>query len=119
MAERCVVHFERNVLAHVPASEMSEGAEDLKAIFRMRRQKTARVLAEEFIESCGGRFPKSLSVFESDIEDALTYLSFPGSHHAELRTTNMLERLLKEVKRWTRAGCSQKTMVLPSFSAPF
>ena len=27
--QRCVVHFERNVLSHVPASSMAEVAEDL------------------------------------------------------------------------------------------
>src|SRR5215213_8489233 len=49
------------------------------------------------------RFPKALSVFEAGIGDALTYLHhYPGSHHAKLRTTNMLERLFKEVKRRTR-----------------
>jgi putative transposase len=100
--QRCVVHFERNVLSHVPASEMSEVADDLKAVFKVRREKTARTLAEEFIEFYGKRFPKAVSVFEAGIGDALTYLSFPGSHHAKLRTTNMLERLFKEVKRRTR-----------------
>ena len=100
--QRCVVHFERNVLAHVPASSTAEVAEDLKAIFKVRRQKTARALAEEFVEMYGGRFPKAICVFEAGIDDALTYLGFPGSHHARLRTTNMLERLFKEVKRRTR-----------------
>jgi transposase-like protein len=100
--QRCVVHFERNVLAHVPASEMSEVAEDLKAIFKVRREKTAKALAEEFVELYGGRFPKAVSVFEAGVEDALTYLRYPGSHHARLRTTNMLERLFREVKRRTR-----------------
>ena len=32
--QRCVVHFQRNVLAHVPASSVGEVAEDLKAILR-------------------------------------------------------------------------------------
>jgi len=100
--QRCAVHFERNVLSHVPASEMSEVADDLKAVFKVRRGKTARALAEEFVELYAKRFPKAISVFEAGIEDALTYLSFPGSHHAKLRTTNMLERLFKEVKRRTR-----------------
>ena len=100
--QRCVVHFERNVLSHVPTSEMNEVAEDLKAIFKVRREETARALAEEFVEFYGKRFPKAISVFEAGIGDALTYLSFPGSHHAKLRTTNMLERLFKEVKRRTR-----------------
>jgi len=49
--QRCVVHFVRNVLAHVPASAMAEVAEDLKAVFKVRREKTARALAEEFVES--------------------------------------------------------------------
>jgi transposase-like protein len=45
---------------------------------------------------------KAVSVFEAGIEDALSYLSFPGSHHARIRSTNMLERLFKEVKRRTK-----------------
>jgi putative transposase len=100
--QRCTVHFERNILAHVPASSMAEVAQDIKAIFKVKRVKTARALAEEFLELYGGRFPKAVSVFEAGVEDTLTYLSYPGSHHAKLRTTNMLERLFKEVKRRTR-----------------
>ena len=100
--QRCVVHFERNVLSHVPASEMNEVAEDLKAVFKVRREKTARALAEEFVELYEKRFPKAVAIFEAGIADALTYLSFPGSHHPRIRTTNMLERLFKEVKRRTR-----------------
>jgi putative transposase len=100
--QRCVVHFERNVLSHVPSSSVARVAEGLKVIFGVKREKTARALAEEFVELYGKRFPKAVSVFEAGIGDALTYLSFPGSHHAKLRTTNMLERLFKEVKRRTR-----------------
>jgi putative transposase len=100
--QRCTVHFERNILAHVPTSSMAEVAQDIKAIFKIRRAKTARALAEEFVELYGKRFPKAVAVFEAGIEDALTYLSFPGSHHTRIRTANMLERLFKEVKRRTR-----------------
>lgn len=100
--QRCVVHFERNVLSHVPSSSTAEVAEDLKAIFKVRRQKTALALAEEFVELYGKHFPKAISVFEAGIGDALSYLSFPGSHHARIRSTNMLERLFKEIKRRTR-----------------
>jgi transposase-like protein len=59
--QRCVVHFERNVLSSVPSSEMSEVAEDLKAIFKLRREKTARSLAEEFVALYGKRFPKAVA----------------------------------------------------------
>ena len=101
--QRSVVHFERNVLSRVPASSMSEVAEDLKAIFKVRREKTALALAEEFVELYAKRFPKAVGVFEAGVGDALAYLRYhTGSHHARLRTTNMLERLFEEVKRRTR-----------------
>ena len=32
--QRCIVHFERNILAHVPTSSMAEVAQDIKAIFK-------------------------------------------------------------------------------------
>jgi putative transposase len=97
-----MVHFQRNVLSDVPASSISEVAEDLCAIFKVRREKTAEALAEEFDSLYEKSYPKAVSVFEVGIKDALTYVSYPGSHHARIRTTNMLERLFKEVKRRTR-----------------
>ncbi len=100
--QRCTVHFERNVPSHVPATSMAEVAQDLSAIFKARRVKTAKALAEEFVELYGKRFPKAVSVFEAGIEEALSYLSFLGGHHSRIRTTNMPERLFKEVKRRTR-----------------
>jgi transposase-like protein len=100
--QRCAVHFQRNVLSHVPAASMAEVAEDLSAIFKVRRRKTAEALAEEFVSLYGKSYPKAVSVFEAGIEDTLTYLRYPGSHHARIRSTNMLERLFKEVKRRTR-----------------
>jgi len=48
--QRCLVHFERNVLSHVPASSVAEVAEDLKAIFKVRRERRQR-----------GLWPRSLS----------------------------------------------------------
>ena len=60
---------ERNVLSHVAASSMAEVAEDLKAIFKVRREKTARSLAEEFVELHAKRFPKAVSVSEAGIQE--------------------------------------------------
>jgi putative transposase len=50
----CVVHFERNVLSHVPASSTGEVAEDLKAIFKVRPEKTAWALCPRSLSSCMG-----------------------------------------------------------------
>ena len=71
----CAAYFQRNVLAHVPTSSMGEVAEDRKAIFKVRRKKTALALAEEFAEVYRKRFPKVLSVCEAGKGDALTYFA--------------------------------------------
>jgi putative transposase len=70
--QRCVVHFMRNVLAHVPQSERGVVAEKLQ------------------------------EVFAQGLGEALTYLDFPGVHQRHIKSTNVLERLIREVKRRTR-----------------
>lgn len=100
--QRCVVHFERNILAHVPQSEARAVAADLKAVFKVHRQETARTLAEDFAERYRSDFPKATQTLERGLEEALTFMAFPTSHHRFLRTTNMLERLFREVKRRTK-----------------
>ena len=46
------------MLSHVPASSMADVAEDLKAVFRVRREKSASALAEEFVEHYEKNYPK-------------------------------------------------------------
>jgi len=100
--QRCIVHFERNVLAHVPAHAQSEVAADLKAVFVVRRKETADALAKEFEERWSRSFPRAMEVFKNGLEDALCYLAFPSAHHRRIRTTNGLEWLFREIKRRTR-----------------
>ena len=106
--QRCVVHFERNVLAHVPAGNTKNVAEDLRVVFKAKRLTTARALAEEFADPESpslhyrGRFKKAVAVFEAGLDDALSFLAFPSSHQRLIRSTNLLERLFREVKRRTR-----------------
>jgi putative transposase len=42
-----MVHFERSVLSHLPTSSMVEVVQDPKAIFKVRRKKTTRALAQD------------------------------------------------------------------------
>ena len=100
--QRCVVHFERNVLAQVPQAEAREVAADLKPVFQAARRETAERLAAEFAERYRVSYPKAVATLERGLDEALTYTSFPSSHHRLIRTTNGLERVFAEVKRRTR-----------------
>lgn len=100
--QRCLAHFQRNVLAHVAAHARDEVAADLKEIFAVRRRRTAEALAEEFAERWRADYPRAVEIFEAGVADALTYLDFPSGHRRRIRTTNGLERLFQEIKRRTR-----------------
>lgn len=100
--QRCVVHFERNILAHVPQAESKAVAADLKTIFHAARRETAESLAGSFTARYEKAHPKAVEILKRGLDDALTYTAFPSSHHKYIRTTNGLERLFKEVKRRTR-----------------
>jgi putative transposase len=80
---------------------MAEGAEDFKAI-KVRCEKRVQTFAEEFVSLYGKRFPKTISIFEASMGDTLSYLRYPGSHHARRRSTSLLQGALKEVKGRTR-----------------
>jgi transposase-like protein len=100
--QRCVVHFERNILAHIPQTEAKAVAADLKVIFQAARRETAETLAASFAERYGASYPKAVASLERGLDEALTYTAFPSSHHRLIRTTNGLERVFREVKRRTR-----------------
>ena len=79
--QRCVVHFERNVLAHVPQAETEAVAADLKVVFQAARRETAEQLAASFAERYGESYPKAVATLTRGLDEALTYTAFPSSHH--------------------------------------
>jgi len=89
-------------LAHVPQSEREAVAEELKEVFTVKRRSTAESLAQGFMERYRERYRRAVEVFAQGIEEALTYLEFPGSHQGQIKSTNVLERLFREVKRRTK-----------------
>ena len=100
--QRCTVHLQRNVLAHVPQTESKAVAADLKVIFQASRRETAEALAAAFSERYATTYPKAVASLARGLDEALTYTAFPSSHHRLIRTTNGLERTFREVKRRTR-----------------
>jgi putative transposase len=78
-----------------------------------RRRGTAESLARGFVERYRDRFKRAVEVFAQGLaafpsgkhgEEALTYLDFPGIHQRHIKSTNVLERLIREVKRRSFPG---------------
>jgi putative transposase len=102
--QRCAVHFYRNVWRAVPTSKVKEVAAMLKAIHVQEDRAAARQKAEQVVAK-----PKEMKLADAaalvvtEIEETLYYYAFPHEHWRSLRTNNPLERLLREVRRRTRA----------------
>jgi transposase-like protein len=92
----------RNVLAHVPQWERGVVAEELREVFVARRRGTAESLARGFVERYRDRYRRAVEVFAQGLGEALTYLDFPGVHQRHIKSTNVQEWLIREVKRRTR-----------------
>ena len=100
--QRCKVHFYRNVLVQVPKRSQSEVSESMKAVFVQRDEKSAKTKAADLVRLFQGRFAKAMEVFESGIDDVLSYLHYPPPHRTRISSTNPLERLNLEIRRRTR-----------------
>ncbi|UTR12889.1 IS256 family transposase [Evansella sp. LMS18] len=99
--QRCYFHFSRNIVDAMPKKGSEEAKHELKAIFRVPEVALARDLKEKFVqkyETVKG-FTKAVQILDEGFEDAIQFHAYPSEHHISLRTTNMLERLNREVRR--------------------
>jgi putative transposase len=105
--QRCAVHFYRNVFTTVPSGKVKEVAAMLKAIHAQEDHSAALAKARQVAEKLEGlRLGKAASLVREGIAETLTYMGFPREHWRSLKTNNMLERLMRELRRRTRVvGC--------------
>ena len=101
--QRCQFHLQQNSQAYVPRASMkTEVAEDLRGIFNAPNRTMAEMCLADTIQKYEKIAPRLASWIEHNVPEGLTVFSFPVSHQRRLRTTNMLERLNREIKRRTR-----------------
>ena len=101
--QRCTVHFYRNVLARVPKSRRSVVAAMLKAIHAMESRGATEAKALAVAEELDGmRLGEAAGVVREGFSDTRAYTRFPREHWRRIRTNNAIERLNREISRWTR-----------------
>lgn len=100
--QRCQVHFMRNVLAHTSSKHKKEMGEGLKHIFASRDPKEARKRFDELAVQMERKSPKAIDCLEQGLEDSLAVLALPSKYRKRLKSTNMQERLIQEVRRRER-----------------
>jgi putative transposase len=99
--QRCKVHFMRNIMAHIPAKEKASFASKLKQIGLQPDIDSALKYARNFMNEYEERYPKAIEILESGLEDSLQYFQFNQIDSRRISSTNMIERLNREIRRRT------------------
>ena len=97
--QRCQAHFRRNVLDQTPSSYRDRMHEVLDLILEASSQKEARERFDDLREEREEEASSAFDVLESGFFDATAVLALPRKYRRRLRTTNMIERFIQEIRR--------------------
>ena len=76
----------------------------LKAIHAQENKNTARVKAQAVAQQLREmKLTAAAKKIETGIDETLTYMDYPAQHWNKIRTTNLIERVNREIKRRTRS----------------
>jgi transposase-like protein len=91
--QRCTKHRTENVLDRASVKE------SVRRVFYASTYEHAKEAVELFKKKWSMKYPSAVECLTDDIESCLTYYKYPYQHWLRIRTTNVVERSFKEVKR--------------------
>ena len=97
--QHCQTHFHRNIRGITPPKHQREVADALKDVFNAPDHNTAKTRLSSMMDTYENILPKLVDKIDRDVAHCLTCLDFPKPHRKRIRTTNLLERLNREIKR--------------------
>ena len=99
--QRCRVHLTRNAQDLVPRSARSMVASAIRMVIEQPSGMSAREQLDRVVDSLRPRFPAVADLLTRAEAGLLAHFDFPESHRRQIRSTNPLERLNREIKRRT------------------
>ena len=100
-AQRCRVHFMRNLLAHAGKQGRRVVSTFVATAFAQDDADSAAAQWRLVADQLKPKAPKLATLMDEAQHDVLAYMSFPREHRQKLHSTNPLERLNGEIKRRT------------------
>jgi putative transposase len=100
--QRCIVHKLRNVASKLRRVHLKPCMAEAKAIFAAPSRREAIRRFKTWKEKWQVEEERAVRCMEKDLHHCLHYYSFPKEWWKKIRTTNILERAFREVRRRTR-----------------
>src|SRR5439155_1210129 len=99
--QRCWAHKLRNIADKVPKKEGS-CVREAAAIYQAANRREALAAYRAWAQKWRPTRPRAVASLERDLDELLNFFAVPQAHWRKVRTTNVIERCFREVRRRTR-----------------
>jgi len=100
--QRCTVHKLRNIARHCPRAIQASVMADVKRVIYATSKKEALEEFQTWKRRYQNLAPKAAACLEKDLDETLRFFDFPYRIWVSLRTTNIIERVFRELRRRTK-----------------
>jgi len=110
--QRCWVHKLRNCTKHLKKADLKTFKADCRKIYNASSHREAVAVFKQLRKHWSKAYPQIVKLIEQDLDSLLAFLEIPIKEQfrkfirRQIRTTNIIERSFREVRRRTRPmGC--------------
>jgi len=100
--QRCWVHKLRNVGNKIRKRDTEECMAGARLIYLAEHRRKAIECFRDWKSKWGILYPRAVNCIEKDLDDLLNFFDMPSDHWIKVRTTNVIERSFREVRRRIR-----------------
>ena len=101
--QRCQFHLQQNAQAYVPKQSMkAEVADDIRHVFNAPDRNEADRLLKLLVIKYEKTAPQLSAWMEINIQESLNVFALKKNHRKKMRTSNLAERVNRELKRRTK-----------------
>ena len=100
--QRCWAHKLRNVSNKLKRKDQKECIAGARLIYQARHRREAAKEYKNWKSKWQSGYPGAVGCIEKDLDDLLNFFDVPLEHRIKVRTTNVIERAFREVRRRTR-----------------
>ena len=100
--QHCWVHKLRNVASYLHRRNQQACLRGARRIYLAQNRREALQAWKEWKDEWETVEPEAVRCLARDLEALLTFLKCPEQHRTAVRTTNYIERLIRELRRRTR-----------------
>lgn len=100
--QRCRVHFKRELARRVSFKASKELMAAVRAVFAGESVAECLARGEDLASAREKKTPAVATALRAGLADCLTVMTLPEDHRFRLTSTNMLESLMKRLKKRTR-----------------